>query len=136
MILKQKLEKARTQGAVQAPVDHRRHRRCGTGGDLKDSGEGEAQEASQAADRLVEGKPLRVAVVAVAQEGKAMFVAKAGPDAVKKGATRRNLVKELARITGGGGGGRPDFATAGGKDALKIAEALAAVEGVLRDSVK
>jgi len=99
-------------------------------------GVGEAQEASQAADRLVEGKPLRVAVVAVAQEAKAMFVAKAGPDAVKKGAHAGNLVKELARITGGGGGGRPDFATAGGKDASKIAEALAAVEGVLRASVK
>lgn len=132
--LKQKLEKARSQGAVQAQsttVD--------IGGvelAISDLGEGEAQEASQSADRLVEGKPLRVAVVAVAVEGKAMFVAKAGPDAVKKGAHAGNLVKELARITGGGGGGRPDFATAGGKDATKIAEALAAVEGVLRNSVK
>jgi len=132
--LKQKLEKARSQGAVQAEsttIDVE-----GVELAITNLGVGEAQEASQAADRLVEGKPLRVAVVAVAQEAKAMFVAKAGPDAVKKGAHAGNLVKELARITGGGGGGRPDFATAGGKDASKIAEALAAVEGVLRASVK
>ena len=41
------------------------------------------------------------------------------------------LVKELAPIVGGGGGGRPDFAEAGGKDASKIDEMLAASPAVL-----
>jgi len=43
-------------------------------------------------------------------------------DRVKAG----QLVKELAPIVGGGGGGRPDFAEAGGKDPSKIDEMLAA----------
>ena len=41
------------------------------------------------------------------------------------------LVKELAPIVGGGGGGRPDFAEAGGKDASKIDELLVARARVL-----
>jgi len=40
-------------------------------------------------------------------------------------------VKQLAAIVGGGGGGRPDFAEAGGKDASKIPEMLAASRGVI-----
>ena len=41
------------------------------------------------------------------------------------------VVKQLAPIVGGGGGGRPDFAEAGGKDASKIGELLAASRGVI-----
>jgi alanyl-tRNA synthetase len=41
------------------------------------------------------------------------------------------VVKQLAPIVGGGGGGRPDFAEAGGKDASKIDEMLAASRGVV-----
>jgi alanyl-tRNA synthetase len=41
------------------------------------------------------------------------------------------VVKQLAPIVGGGGGGRPDFAEAGGKDAAKISEMLAASRGVV-----
>jgi alanyl-tRNA synthetase len=43
-----------------------------------------------------------------------------------------NLARDLARLTGGKGGGRPDVAEAGGKDASKIAEALAAVPDLVR----
>jgi len=42
-----------------------------------------------------------------------------------------DLVKEVAKITGGGGGGRPDFAQAGGKDVTKMDEALSLVPGLL-----
>ena len=42
------------------------------------------------------------------------------------------IVRELAPIVGGGGGGRPDFAEAGGKDASKIDDLLGAVPGVLQ----
>jgi alanyl-tRNA synthetase len=46
------------------------------------------------------------------------------PDLVGQGYHAGNLVKSLAAIVGGGGGGRPDMAQAGGKDASKLAEAL------------
>ncbi len=65
-----------------------------------------------------------VIVLASATDGKALFAVK-----VKKGFTDRanagNIVREMAKLAGGGGGGRPDFAQAGGKDAGKIPEALA-----------
>jgi alanyl-tRNA synthetase len=57
-------------------------------------------------------------------EGKVSLIASVTPDLSKK-APAGQLVKQLAPIVGGGGGGRPDFAEAGGKDATKIAELLA-----------
>jgi alanyl-tRNA synthetase len=46
------------------------------------------------------------------------------------------VVKEIAPIVGGGGGGRPDFAEAGGKQPEKIDEMLVASEGVVRKLVE
>ena len=46
------------------------------------------------------------------------------------------IVKELAPIVGGGGGGRPDFAEAGGKQPEKIDEMLAAAEGVVAQAAR
>jgi alanyl-tRNA synthetase len=46
-----------------------------------------------------------------------------------------NLVKAMAQICGGGGGGRPDMATAGGKDPAKLGEALQAVPGLISAQV-
>lgn len=57
-------------------------------------------------------------------------------DAVAKGIHAGNIVKEVARICGGGGGGRPDMAQAGGKDASKLGEALEAAWGVIETQVK
>jgi alanyl-tRNA synthetase len=68
-----------------------------------------------------------VVVVGSANEEKVNFVAMATEDAVKRGIHSGNLIKEAARITGGGGGGRPDMAQAGGKDASRLDEALEAV---------
>jgi alanyl-tRNA synthetase len=65
-----------------------------------------------------------VVVLAAEHEGKVgllVSVTKDLTDRVKAG----QLVKELAPIVGGGGGGRPDFAEAGGRDASKIDELLA-----------
>jgi alanyl-tRNA synthetase len=58
-------------------------------------------------------------------DGRVSMVASVTPGAAKK-APAGALVKHLAPIVGGGGGGRPDFAEAGGKDAAKIPELLAA----------
>jgi len=77
-------------------------------------------------DRLESG----VVVLASANDGKVQIVVAVTPDLtsrVKAGA----IVKEIAPIVGGGGGGRPDFAEAGGKQPDKIDEMLKASEGVL-----
>jgi alanyl-tRNA synthetase len=71
-----------------------------------------------------------VVVIASANDGKVQIVVAVTPDLiarVKAGA----IVKEIAPIVGGGGGGRPDFAEAGGKNPEKIDEMLSASEGVL-----
>lgn len=60
--------------------------------------------------------------------GKLTIVAGAGKEAIKRGAHAGKLVKEVAAITNGRGGGKPDLAQAGGSDASKIGEALAKVE--------
>jgi len=59
-------------------------------------------------------------------EGKVLLVAGLSRDLVKKGLNASNWVKSAAQIVGGGGGGRPDMAQAGGKDAQKLPEALEA----------
>jgi alanyl-tRNA synthetase len=82
-------------------------------------------------DNLVASNTDLVAVAAIVSDGKIQFVAKCGAAAVSAGAHAGNLVREVAKIAGGGGGGRPDFATAGGKDVAKVDDALAAVNGLL-----
>jgi alanyl-tRNA synthetase len=54
-------------------------------------------------------------------------------DLVKRGYHAGNLVKALAQIVGGGGGGRPDMAQAGGRDPSKLDEALAQVERLVSE---
>ena len=58
--------------------------------------------------------------------GKVSLLVSAAEDAVKAGAHAGNIVKAVAGIVGGGGGGRPNMARAGGRDASKLDEALAA----------
>ncbi len=71
-----------------------------------------------------------VVVLASPGEGKVSIVVGVTPDLTKK-APAGQIVKLLAPIVGGGGGGRPDFAEAGGKDPSKIGELLAASRGVV-----
>ena len=72
-----------------------------------------------------------VIVIAGATDGRVQIVVSVTPDLTSK-VKAGQIVKELAPIVGGGGGGRPDFAEAGGKHPEKIDELLAAAEGVLR----
>ena len=71
-----------------------------------------------------------VVVLAAPADGKVLIVAGVTPDLVKR-IPAGQVVKQLAPIVGGGGGGRPDFAEAGGKDPSKIAELLAASRAVV-----
>ena len=57
-----------------------------------------------------------VAVLACVNDGKVSLVAKASKDAVKMGIHAGKIIKEVAPLVGGGGGGRPDMAQAGGKN--------------------
>ena len=72
-----------------------------------------------------------VAVFAAVSDGKLNFAVAAGPDAVKAGAHAGNILREIATICGGKGGGRPDSAMGGGRDIDKIPEALAKAEEIL-----
>ena len=55
---------------------------------------------------------------------------------MKSGAHAGNLIKQIAPIVGGGGGGRPNMAQAGGKDAAKIDEAIAAASAAVEAQIK
>jgi len=71
-----------------------------------------------------------VVILAAPGDGKVSIVVGVTPDLIKK-IPAGQVVKQLAPIIGGGGGGRADFAEAGGKDASKIAEMLAASRSVV-----
>ena len=76
-----------------------------------------------------------VAVFASVNGEKLTFCAACGKDAIRKGAHAGNLVREIAKITGGNGGGKPDSAMAGGKDAAKLQEALDAVANTVKNQL-
>src|SRR5690606_18061420 len=81
------------------------------------------QAGDRARDRLGSG----VIVLAARHDDRINFVAMVTPDVVERGLHAGKLIKQIAALTGGGGGGRPDMAQAGGRDPAKLAEALAAV---------
>ena len=77
-----------------------------------------------------------VAVLAAADaEGRVAWVMAATSPAVKRGVHAGKVLKEIAAITGGSGGGRPDFAQAGGNEPQKIADALARAEALVRQAI-
>ena len=76
-------------------------------------------------------------IVFASQVGeKVNLIAMATDGAMKKGAHAGNLIKEVASIVGGGGGGRPNMAQAGGKLPEKIPEALACAKIVMEQQIK
>ncbi len=77
-----------------------------------------------------------VAVLAGVNGDKANFVAVCGKGAIVKGVKAGDLVKEVAKIANGGGGGRPDSAMAGAKDITKIDEALSKAEEIVKSLIK
>ncbi len=78
-------------------------------------------------DRFRQRYPSGVVVVASAPDGRPVIIAAVTDDLVKRGLNAGELVKTVAQVVGGGGGGRPNLAQAGGKDAAKLPEALASV---------
>ena len=69
-------------------------------------------------------------------EGKVSMVSMATDAAMKKGAHAGNLIKGIAAKVGGGGGGRPNMAQAGGKNPAGIEDAISQAEEVLKDQLQ
>ena len=75
-------------------------------------------------DQLKEKLGEGVVVLASVKDGKVSLMATATDEAQKKGAHAGNLIKAIAGLVGGGGGGRPNMAQAGGKNPAGVDEAL------------
>ena len=82
-------------------------------------------------DTIKDKESNAVIVFAITLGEKITFIASCGKNAVKNGANAGNIVREVAKICGGNGGGKPDNAMAGGKDVSKVNEALKTVENLL-----
>ncbi len=87
-------------------------------------------------DQMKEKMGDGVIVIASAQGGKVNLMAAVTDEAQKKGAHAGNLIKAIAGLVGGGGGGRPGMAQAGGKNPEGIDSALAKVAEVVREQVR
>ena len=86
-------------------------------------------------DQLKEKLGSGVVVLASANDGKVNLIAMATEDAMGKGAHAGNLIKGIAAKVGGGGGGRPNMAQAGGKNPAGISDALAEAKTVLESQL-
>ncbi|WP_281532822.1 DHHA1 domain-containing protein, partial [Anaerocolumna aminovalerica] len=86
----------------------------------------------QLKDKMGEGVIVLVSVM----EGKVNLITMATEGAMKKGAHAGNLIKELAVLVGGGGGGRPNMAQAGGKNPDGVDELIAKAGFILEGQIK
>ena len=89
---------------------------------------GNPQLLRDMADILREKIGSGIIVLGGVDNGRPVFVAAVTPDMVAKGFNAGSIIKEVSRHTGGGGGGKPNFAQAGGRDPEKLDEALALVK--------
>ena len=92
-------------------------------------------ELKKMADTIKMQMTCGVVVLSTNIDGKITFVAMAMPDAVKQGVHCGNIIKEITAICGGRGGGKPDMAQGGGTDALKINDALAKVDDIVKAQI-
>ncbi len=96
----------------------------------------DAAKLRQMGDTLRDKDPSVVAVLAAVAEEKITFLAICGKDAVSKGIKAGELVKLVCTTCGGSGGGKPDSAMGGGKDATKVDNALAMVDDFVTGKLK
>ncbi|MGC9357060.1 MAG: alanine--tRNA ligase [Anaerolineae bacterium] len=77
-----------------------------------------------------------VIVLGTVVNEKPLLIAATTEELTKRGVHAGNLIRDVARVVQGGGGGRPDMAQAGGRDASKLDEALAKVPGLVAEMVE
>ena len=77
-----------------------------------------------------------VVVLGAVADGKVILVGSVTKDLLQRGLQANAIIKEVARRVGGGGGGKPDLAQAGGKDPSALPEALKIVKELVRDQIK
>ena len=87
-------------------------------------------------DRCKENRPAAVGAFCGEADGKITLVVCCGPEAVQRGLKAGDLIKKIAAIAGGSGGGKPDFAMAGLRDRTKVDEALEAVPDIVKEALK
>ena len=86
-------------------------------------------------DQLKEKMGDGVIVLASAADNKVNLITMATDGAITKGAHAGNMIKSIAKLVGGGGGGRPNMAQAGGKNPAGIDAALAEAKVVLESQI-
>ena len=87
-------------------------------------------------DRALSMAPKSIVTIAAITDSKATFACACGKEAQQKGAHAGRIVKAVAQVAGGNGGGRPDMAMAGAKDVSKVDDALVAAKQIILDMVK
>lgn len=98
---------------------------------LEENEEMSAEDLKKLCNKLKDKAPKCVAVIASENKGKITLVVSVGKDAIKRGLHAGKIIKEVAEIAGGKGGGKLDFAMAGAKDETKISEALDSVQNIV-----
>jgi alanyl-tRNA synthetase len=93
----------------------------------------DARQLRDIADQIKEKLGSGVVILASTADANVNLVATVSKDLTKK-YHAGNIIKELALMVGGGGGGRPDFAQAGGKEPHRIAAALKRAEELVRQA--
>ena len=84
----------------------------------------DSENLRELGDRLRSRLDSGLVVLGSVNEDKVLLLAMATKEAVAKGEHCGQIIKEVATVTGGGGGGRPDMAQAGGKKPEKLKEAI------------
>ena len=95
-----------------------------------------ADDMRKMGDFLRDKEPKVAALLAGVNEEKITFLAVCGKEAVAKGVKAGDIIKTIAPICGGKGGGKPDSAMGGGSDLLKLDDALAALDDFVNEKAK
>ena len=96
----------------------------------------DAGKLRQMGDQLRDKAADVVAVLSTVNDGKITFLAVCGKDAIAKGIKAGDLVRQVCSCCCGSGGGKPDCAMGGGKDVLKVDDALAQVDDYVASKLK
>ncbi|HEY5475427.1 MAG TPA: alanine--tRNA ligase [Tepidiformaceae bacterium] len=120
----EQLERAMGAGVAAGLIDAAR--KVGSGHLVVARVQASSSEAlKEIADRVRDSLKPSLVILGAEVEGRPAFLAAATPDLVAAGVNAGNLIREVAKVAGGGGGGRPDIAQAGAKDLSKLDAALA-----------